>query len=1177
MRLKFIEIKGFKSFADKAKISFDSNITGIVGPNGCGKSNVIDAIRWVLGEQKTSNLRLEKMDNVLFNGTKQRKATALAEVHLCFENTKNLLNSEFNEVVITRKLYRSGESEYRINDIACRLKDINNLFVDTGIGSNSYAIIELGMVDEILTNKDQSRRRLFEQAASITKYKQNKKEALAKLANTETDLNRLQDILTEVNTAVNSLASQAQKALKYKEIREEQKSLKLKLLTIQANLYKENYNSTLSQSKIYQNEKISIENQLNQVEAQIQKIKVDFTSREQALFDKQKQLNTYVSELSKGQNQINLLQEQINQQKIQEKNIFTQKSDLQTQIITLQEEIHKNVTLLHDVNATINLLEKDTREIQDVYETEKANYQEIKLKIDADKSELLQIHEEIVTLDRNLAIVSHENAQLESEKIQLNQEIFEKQKKLNELKAQRETLEKISLDFQNQINQQNIVFQTKKEQEDKITAQKDELQLEIAQIHRKIDSKNNEFTLIKSMIDNLEGYPQTIKLIKKNYPGGRDILTISEIIEANNEFKPALELLLRDIGDFLIVEDDKAAFSLVQFLQENHGGRAGIVVLGRIPSVDKPLKHPNMISASQIIHCDLKYRKLIDFIFQETYISDLSQLDADKIYDQLEIGQKWISFDAALLLQYPYLVGGSTNLFDGNSVGRKQNLSEIEAELTELQKNLKNKEGQLDILLNSLKNINISENIMALEQLNQSLLTKNQDLQQLDFMLKQHIDLYNQTELRLKSLDEKSITLKAKYEDLNLKKTLTLEKQNTFQPIDQSQEDTLVAWYASIEAKREAFLNSKNQLELTQSKAKQIQEQLDFHQNNAKRLESKLEELTHQLNENKASMISNESKLNDLTQQTLISSDTKKDLDSQISLLEESYYNLRAQIEALEKNQRMLTQNKLQNMELINSHELKIQDMQHQLKSIRLSLKEDFNIDFEDFFKTLNPIEEQEDEIRTNIEKKEKQLLNLGQVNPLSIEAYEETNQRLEFLVTQRNDILESKADLLKTLSEIDTTAKEKFLTAFEEIRANFIKTFRVLFTQDDDCDLILVDPQNPLDSDIDIVAKPKGKKPLTIQQLSGGEKTLTATALLFSLYLLKPAPFCIFDEVDAPLDDTNIDKFNRIIQQFSAESQFIIVTHNKQTMAYVESLYGVTMQEQGVSMIVPVKFQDLN
>lgn len=1176
MKLKRLEVKGFKSFADKTTVHFNDNITGIVGPNGCGKSNIVDAIRWVLGEQKTSQLRLEKMDNVLFNGTKSRKSSGLAEVSLSFDNTKNILTTEFQEVTITRRLYRTGESEYRINDVTCRLKDIHNLFIDSGIGSDSYAIIELGMVDEILQNKEQSRKRLFEQASSISKYKIRKKESLQKLKATEENLERLKDILAEIESNMKTLETQAKRAERYYQIKEEYKTYSLESIKYQVSNYKTSYNTLFADKQKEQDKKNEIETMIQSRDAETQKLKLELVTKETRLTEVQKKVNDLIGGIGRNENERNLLREQIS-------NLSKNNEQIKIQIQEAQSEIERvNISLreLNDVVAKsqekFNSVEIERKAIQEELDANEKTFLENKSVVDQDKNLFTETQKQVYELDKNKSVLQSQILLAEENRLKIENEYeglyLERETLDNAFNLITQSKDKLESELQKLTQEEEVNKTTIEEKNEQVNQKK----IELNQVHRKNDSKKNEYNLLKSMIDNLEGFPESIKFLKKNVSLFEHKNVFSDLIVCEEKYKIAIEGLITGYGNYFIVDTLFDAQLSIRKLKEQNAGKVGLFVMELVKKIStpSPKSFKNLIPATEVVKLDKQYEALASYLFHNIYFAEnIEELNLAEFENE---NIKIIDLQGTAILDKHALYGGSASLFDGAQVGRSRNLEALNAEIIELDKEVAIVEKQHNTLLKEIEELKTKTKVKEIEELQAKFSSVKDEFAKKSVMVEQ-------TKTRLMHIEEKRVELadskisneaalqKIELEHKELVNSLDVLKDKNDQ--NQLALEAYLAKYNEIKEKANKIDVEYNTLHITIMQQNQqilfFTKQLDTLNNNVIQFQNKIEsqykeeaEKTELLSKMEMDILSNYTERDSLT---LSVQEAEKDYFTSRNLVAE-------QENAIREIQSQLTRQ----TEIVYSYDSKLQEMRIQLQSIKERLKIEFEMELDEFINSDLTVSIPQEEVETKLAHFKKRLDTYGEINPMAIETYNEMKKRYDFLVEQKEDVLAAKNDLLETIKEIDANAKERFLESFDKIRENFIKTFRILFTEDDDCDLILVDPENPIDSDIEIIAKPKGKKPLTINQLSGGEKTLTATALLFSLYLLKPAPFCIFDEVDAPLDDTNIAKFNKIIEEFSKNSQFIIVTHNKQTMASVEVLYGVTMIEQGVSRVVPVDFRTL-
>ncbi|MCP4438306.1 MAG: chromosome segregation protein SMC [Aureispira sp.] len=1172
MRLKSLEIKGFKSFADKTIINFSEDVIGIVGSNGCGKSNIVDAIRWVLGEQKTKHLRSDSMTNVIFNGTKSRKSSGLAEVTLVFENDKGILALEYREVSIKRMLYKDGSSEYRLNGIKCRLKDITNLLVDTGMGPDSYAIIALGMVDDLLQDKDNSRLKLFEQAAGISKYKKRKKETLSKLKGTEADLERVEDLLFEIEKNLKTLERQAKRAKRYFQIKEDYKQLSLELSYFKISKYKTAYKAIDTQIEAEKKKEEQLKKEIAQLEKQIESEKTANLDKEQALAEKQRQLNRLTGQIKGKENDKKILAQ---------KTLFIQQNNekLDTRIVNTEQKILENQKDLDKYNGQLEsegkilaILDKEMQEAKTQLEKIRETHGSVKKELEGFMQQQNKLNNQIFEQEKNVAVNSsqQENNSRSIERIERN--LAERQKEVEIFQKEATQLQ------ERQTGQEQQLAQLKKaEEERKAKLQTTEETLEGAKEklidkNRRLDAKRNEFKLLKGLVESMEGFAESIKFLHKNqsWANGAPVL-LSDIFYCPPEYRTAIENYLEGYLSYYVVQDFKEAIQAIQLLDKNKKGKANFFVLDQFPkNATNNNSKAEGTAALDILEFDAVYQPLAQHLLGHvSIVEDLEQAD------QSDKTKVWLTLDGKFTQQAFSIRGGSVGAFEGKKIGRKKNLELLEKQITTLdteRKELQATEQTLRAQLQQLRQANKQRDIQHIEQ------QLNQTIRQ-SITVKGKLDSFEQF---AKDIQQQRTQLQTQIQQLQSKKLAAQELLKQLQIDSEQLKSTVSEKDASVQSIAEKLSSSSSNYNRKhieqvrqQNKIAGIQKEVNF----CKRQQ---QELQTQLDRDKKMLLQADSDLNkvqtDIQEAEKVLAewyDRKKLYQQELATAEKVFFESRGNITQIEKDLRQKNHAYQQNMQLIHQLENKFNDIKLQLTSIGERLNVEFEVDIDDIIDNEPNPEYTEAELEPNVAKLRKQLHNYGSINPMAIEAYDEIKERYDLIIKQRADLVEAKTNLLDTIAEIESKATDKFMAAFREAREHFIRVFRSLFLEDDTCDLLLTDPDNPLESKIEIVAKPKGKRPLSINQLSGGEKTLTATALLFALYLLKPAPFCIFDEVDAPLDDANIAKFNNIIKEFSKNSQFIIVTHNKKSMEAVDIMYGVTMV-QGVSKVVPVDFRSL-
>jgi chromosome segregation protein len=1174
MRLQNLEVKGFKSFADKTVVNFNKDIIGIVGPNGCGKSNIVDAIRWVLGEQKSSQLRSDKMTNVIFNGTKNRKQGNIAEVSLTFDNDKNILPTEYSTVTITRQLYRTGESEYRINGVPCRLKDIKTLFLDTGIGSNSYAIIALGMVDDLLADRENSRRRLFEQAAGISKYKARKKETLLKLSGTTTDLERVEDLLFEIDGNLKRLERQAKRAKKYFEIKESYKEQSLDLALFQIQEHKLNYKTVEAKIKIEEDNLLKINTESTQFEANLEKAKAGNIEQEQALNDKQRKLSQTVGNIRNKENDKKMLAQRI--QFIQQnQTTLTQDID-QTKNQIEQTEIDIDY-YRGEVNTEKRIeetLENQLENVEERLENTRKEHGSLKTELDDFITNQQQLERAIFNIEKEKAI---QNAQIGNSTRDIdstNREIEVRQKDVANLEERRKAQYALQAEKETLINALQQVENQRQEQLNDTENLIDKVREDLTKVNRQVDSKRNEYNLIKSLVDNLEGFPESIKFLNKNKNWDKQAPLLSDIFYCSPEYRVSIENYLEPYLSYYVVKNLEEALSAIQLLDKSKKGKANFFLLDAFTnnqSTDIQLIE-GTVKALAVVQFDVKYKGLADNILGNVLIND-----AEDNIEPLTTENAIVLSKSGKYIQKRYSIsGGSVGAFEGKRIGRKKNLELLSKEIADLQIQKDKLSVQFQELQTQQKRLkdgdkqrDIKRETELLSRLKQETVSIQTRLENFETYLKEAKDKKEQAERRIKNIETKIIEFD---KQLEIKQ---LERQALANEIAKKDSS-----YRVIADKLNKVSEEYNQQNIAfikqQNKITTLQRELNFREKQVRDLTIKLETSQRNLAKSETELQEAEQGIQTLDKELIDLYGLKSDNQAYLTAAEETYYKSRGTINEIEENIRQYNRQTNQTQQIISNLKDGFNDVKMKLTSIGERLKIEFEMSINDLMNQSPNPELDRQQLEEAVGKLRGRLNNYGEINPMAVEAYDEMSERHIFIKEQRDDLLSAKKTLLDTIEEIESKATAQFLEAFNQVRDSFKKVFRTLFTEDDDCDLVLEDPDNPLESVIKITAKPKGKRPQTINQLSGGEKTLTATALLFSLYLLKPAPFCIFDEVDAPLDDANITKFNKIIKEFSADSQFIIVTHNKQTMAAVDVIYGVTMAEQGVSRVVPVDFRTL-
>ncbi|MFN5355344.1 MAG: chromosome segregation protein SMC [Bacteroidota bacterium] len=1178
MRLKSLEIKGFKSFGDKVIIHFDEGVTAIVGPNGSGKSNVVDAMRWVLGEQKTRMLRSEKMENIIFNGTKNRKPSNLAEVSLSFENTKGILPTEYSTVTITRRLYRSGESEYLLNGVTCRLKDINDLFLDTGIGPDSYAIIELNMVDDILKDRNNTIKTLLEEAAGISKYKIRKRQTFNKLEETDSDLNRVNDLLFEIEKSLKQLESQAKKTDKYYRLREEYRTLSTQLALFTIRHHSGAMESLQAREQSQHSNRGDLQQKIDALEARVASLKTESSDKERHFQAVQKALNEKTLELTVFENEEKNRNERLTfllekQRQLQEQRTQDEGSlkDLSTKLEALQLEKVAEEEYLRTLEQNVQTLREEADRCRAAYDAAQISIRELNQQVYQLRSMINELETKQAVKDTRIQSIGEELKRYLTQQEEHSSRIAQLESELELLKPQQENADQSLRD----LKQERIRLD---ESLNLAEAKLKELNQVLQAESRKLDARHNEYQLTKNLLEQMEGYPESIRYLKKNHDRYKQAPLLSEIVVCDEEYKVAIENLLEPYLNHFVVDTYPEAWAAVQTLNESAKGRANFFVLESLRKFSAPTIHAleGCVSALSVVEKDARYEPLFRFLLGHVQIldKDRSLQDFPEGSDQTTVV---ISQSGNYLRQKYTVGGGSIGLFDGKRTGKFRNLEKLAEELKQqelLIEQYREQVRQAESELTRFKQ-DLQDNQRALSAGENEFVKLNSQ----SHSLRSNLDFFGnsleQSRQRSSKLQEEADTLQRIQEEEqnnpDLSPALLRERlEHLIEQLNVQQEQSLQLQTESAE-KAQAFnqqnivmLQQQNKIQNVVREIGYCNTQTDSIGKNMAQSALELETITEQ----SVVLMGNQEGKGDSYR---LLTEEKVSFENAYRETEAEYNQAKQAIDQEERNLNELRRQKEQaDASLQGVHE-ELNELKLQMHSLKERLNIEFNIDIQDLGATEPDPEFNEEESRPRAEQLRKRLADFGPINPMALEQYKEIKERYDFIIAEKTDLQNAKEALLKTISEIDETARTVFSEAFTQVRANFIRVFRSLFTEDDNCDLVLSDPNDPLECDINIIAQPKGKKPLSIHQLSGGEKTLTATALLFGIYLLKPAPFCIFDEVDAPLDDNNIDKFNNIIKTFSNESQFIIITHNKKTMAATDIMYGITMAEQGVTTVVPV------
>lgn len=1175
MYLSKLEILGFKSFANKTNVVLNDGVTAIVGPNGCGKTNIVDALRWALGEQRYSTLRSDKMEDVIFNGSKARKPIGMAEVSLTIENNRGILPLEFNELTITRRVYRSGESEYLLNRTVCRLKDILNLFMDTGMGANAYSVIELKMIETILSDKMEERRRLFEEAAGVTKYKARRKEALRKLTDVDGDLLRVEDIISEVSKTVNSLNRQAKKAERYNEYME-------RLRMLEVDVLQRDYNNLFRRlAPLEERLATSIEDResmatrMDEEEALLEAHRSEEGEIEHRLDERRHEYSGLVARINETRQSL-LVNEERERALLQR--AARLKEDKQNNEVRITEIETRKRALTQELEEWVRELTALEAESTTLRETHHAIEEDVtQKKLQAERRQqrrlellqsIAQLNTEIDRLDARQEAINGLRSRLEDEDADAGENLSSLRARMSEQDAGQAALSDTVLAAERE-------FHEMEDHKQALRNEIDQLQNRAFEIQGMIGEKMTRIDFINGLVDRLEGYNESVQHLLRNRDWAASRYgTIADAVNTREELRVAVEAVLGDAAHYILVNDVREAVSGLQNLKEHRKGKATFAVLSRIPetpSATFPIAGDGIIGwAVDLVRFDTGYTALFNMLLRRVLIVRDAEVAHGCIREYPDL--RCVTVDGDMFDSHGIVRGGSHGQEEGSMIGKKDQIASLTQDVDRLKSQLLENQELLEERNLEYSGIDLRAYAEKMKQTQQDLSAHERRIAQMMFEIEKF-------ERILQKNAEERLRLDDEYEGIAGRRR-EMEPRHEELRAQQTQVETEVQRENELLAELERAYNQSNEA-LNAANVRVVQKRGDIQnlRNEFDRLSNALHETERALDAAGHEIVESEKTADGLID---VISRLRLELEEMnqahessrdaLATIEQELEHKRGELRGIEKTLHDDRQKQTQTINLVHEIDLKVSEIKQRIASLEERARDEFEI-------TLERIGESEEDVFDLAQEKEEindlrqKIRALGPVNPLAFEEWKEEKERLDLLTEQQQDLIQSQQTLRDTIREINETAKQKFSETFGMIRNNFIRIFKSLFDEGDEADLILQEHEDPLEARIDIIAKPRGKRPHSIDMLSGGEKTLTAIALLFAIYLVKPSPFCILDEVDAPLDDANIDRFIRIIQDFSNNTQFIVVTHNKRTMAAADTLYGVTMEEEGVSKLVAVDF----
>ncbi|MEV5038714.1 chromosome segregation protein SMC [Peribacillus frigoritolerans] len=1180
MFLKRLDVVGFKSFAEKISIDFVPGVTAVVGPNGSGKSNVTDAVRWVLGEQSAKSLRGAKMEDIIFSGSDTRKALNFAEVSLTLDNETNSLPIDFHEVSVTRRVYRSGESEFFINNQGCRLKDIIDLFMDSGLGREAFSIISQGKVEEILSSKAEERRVIFEEAAGVLKYKTRKRKAESKLTETQDNLNRVHDILHELEGQVEPLKIQSSLAKEFLAKKDELEQIEVALTVYEIEELYEKWEKLSQELEKHNEMEQQMAGQLQDREAHLKKLRDSLATLETSINGLQEILLNASEELEKLEGRKEVLKER-------KKNAAQNKSQLEKAIVegeaaverlSLQKE--RETEILHALNLEVKGISETLHEkqkslglfnsdIEAVIEAKKSDYIEWLNKQASAKNEKQYLLQQLAQQEHKNAKLDMENEKFLTERMDITAKKMEYSQLMDNMTKQ---LEEHVTYFRNQQNKLNAA---------KDTYQKQETTLYKA--YQFLQQAKSRKELLEEMEDDYAGFFQGVKEVLKAKETLRGIEgAVAELIKVPKEYETAIETALGGAMQHVVVEREEHAREAISFLKKNRYGRATFLPLSVIKAREISANQLSMLKShsafvgtgSSLIQYDDRHAAIAENLLGTVIITtDLK--GANDLAKMMQHRFRFVTLEGDIVNPGGSMTGGALKQKTTSLLSRKTELEELQQKLAAMEV----KTNQLEKQVKQLK-VDVGVQEQTLEQTRktgerlrlqeQTLKGELREVELQERNVNERLHLYDldknsyleeqqQKKARLEELEELLESCKSEIEGLDrLISEMTEQKQS-----QQSSKESLAEETNEL---RVMLASKRGQLQNQKEKMERIESDLSKESSRLAENKDDLGLLTNEMTDSS----SGEESLEDMAQQKLLD---KNGAIEGITIKKQEKNELLMEVETLELS--LKEENRLYRgiVEVMKDEEVKLTRLDVELENRLDHLREEYTLSFEGA-KEQYPLMMPADEAQKRVKLIKLAIEELGTVNLGAIDEYERVAERYEFLLSQKEDLQQAKDTLFQVIDEMDDEMKRRFADTFYSIRKEFEQVFKALFGGGR-AELKLTNPDDLLNTGVDIIAQPPGKKLQNLSLLSGGERALTAIALLFSILKVRPVPFCILDEVEAALDEANVVRFSQFLRKFSRETQFIVITHRKGTMEEADVLYGITMQESGVSKLVSVRMEE--
>lgn len=1181
MYLKSIEIHGFKSFANKIVFQFHNGITGIVGPNGSGKSNVADAVRWVLGEQRIKQLRGASMQDVIFSGTETRKPLSYAYVAITLDNSDHQLAIDYDEVTVARRIYRSGESEYLINGTPCRLKDVNELFYDTGIGKEGYSIIGQGQIDKILSGKPEERRELFDEAAGIVKFKRRKAAAQTKLENEKQNLVRVNDILSELEKQVGPLEKQSEVAKVYLRKKEELKSLDINVFLLENKRLREQLASAEEKYNLASTELVETGEKYEGIKEEYERIQQEIESLDTAIEAAREQLTDTGLMRGKLEGEINVLKEQINSAHGSENHLNNRKAALEEEIAGKEQEKQDILTDKKDTDTQVQEIAEAAAKAKADLEAIQNKITELNNNIEAGKNTIIGELNQRATIKSKMGRFDTMMEQINIRKAELNSRLLRAK---SDEAAREETVKKLE-----------ETFETVTEELRQMTEQEAASELELGNIRENLtglDAKLREtqtrfhqeqskLEALTNITERYDGYGGSVKKVMEQKEKEKGIIgVVADIIQVEAKYETAIETALGGNIQNIVTDNEETAKHMIGFLKQNRLGRATFLPL---TSITKPqeFKNPEALKekgvigmADELVGTEEEYRNVAKAMLGRIVVVDNVD-NAVKIARKFDYGIRMVTLEGELLVPGGAISGGA---FKNNSnlLGRRREMDELEKKVKKLSEDITTYNQKIEDTKSKRNKLRMDLEALMTEMQRKSIEqnTARLNISQARERMEEEAESAQSLKLEEQEIETKIFEIRSGKESITQELAASEELEKTTQ-------EQILGFQKELESCRLEESEASAHAGEWEVKVEKMRQALDYKQANVDRIGGELERAQAELNEILEALTENaqevERKKNNILEIEKTIAASHENQDASRKKLDEDL----AKKEELSAKQKDFFRSREEMSERMNALDKEVYRLGEQKKKLEDGIEGQINYMWDEYEITLSDAaglrnEEMNDlpVMKREISGLKDEIRKLGNVNVNAIEDYKNLMERYTFMKTQHDDLVEAEKTLEGIIEELDTAMRKQFTEKFAEISREFDKVFKELFGGGKGT-LELMEDEDILEAGIRIIAQPPGKKLQNMMQLSGGEKALSAISLLFAIQNLKPSPFCLLDEIEAALDDSNVGRFAKYLHKLTKNTQFIVITHRRGTMEQVDRLYGITMQEKGVSTLVSVNLID--